>query len=705
VASAALASPGGRAGLLVVALVGLLVLACHLFVLGGPRQGPRKIVLLMVGAFAVVLGRYGAAWLAPLWDGLAAFLTAAPPVALAWYLLSRPAIDPVRLAGRHRVTHAAALAAVVAACALIPTGAGDGARRPKQAESGAAPVFYPSLGIATAGGVTWSGASELTPANPTLSRVVDVKGPGSVCEVALYGTTPSGDARTVACVVGLTPEDGEQRLLVREELALPMEAWRTFRFDISQYEGQTCRVTVGAGADGDFRLLQAGTSYQLRPPEAYNAVLVSLDGLRADHLGCYGYARPTSPAIDGLAREGVRFERCNAQAPWALPSLFSMLAGEAPSALWADQPLLVAARRFCGAAPTVARILKVEGYRTAAITDGGAPPQCGLYQGFDTYEVCSPPGAETTAGRVREWLAQYSDTKFFLFIQSDEPNLPYEGRQFTPPSREPEDVVAAFYDGDVYRADQLVGEILAELERLGLSDRTLMVVTSAHGQEFRDLRSGEVVTFGHTLRQDVLHVPLVMWAPGLVPAGKVVASRVGVMDVGPTIAGLLGYGETLRSLGLPGVDLSGIITGSEAPGEERAIFSEATTWGPERKALVRGRYKLVYTPIAWDRLSPGERAVRTPPLKGGGKPGAGWSGPQVELYDLEVDPGEEHNIAADSPEIVEEHMALLESILERNSEQRRLNEPYVMGWLPEESGGVPARHARPASVGENGRER
>jgi len=364
-----------------------------------------------------------------------------------------------------------------------------------------------------------------------------------------------------------------------------------------------------------------------------------------------------------------------------------------------DQPLRAGARHFFGAAPTAARILKLKGYRTAAITDGGAAaPQCGLYQGFDTYEVCSPPGAETTSQRACEWLDEYKDTKFFLFVQSDEANLPFVGREFRPSSREPEDIVTAFYDGDVLRADRMVGEVTAQLERLGLSDRTVVVLTSAHGQEFRDLRRGQVVTFGHTLREGVLHVPLIVRAPGLAPEGKVVASRVAAMDIGPTIVGLLGYGEMLKSLGVHAVDLSGLIRGSDTAVQERAIFSEATTWGPERKALVRGRYKLVYTPVPWDRLSAGEKAARTLPVKETGQQDAGWGGSEVELYDLEADPGEERNMAADNPGIVREYMALLDSILERNSRQRKLNEPYLIGRLPDERSGGPAG-AGPAATG------
>ena len=264
-----------------------------------------------------------------------------------------------------------------------------------------------------------------------------------------------------------------------------------------------------------------------RPGTSAAFLLAGALGLRADHLGCYGYAVPTSPATDRVAAEGVRFERCTAQAPWTSPSLFSMMSGEFPSVLWADQPVAERARRFVDKAPTLATVLRSAACRTAAITEGGAAgPPSGLYQGFQSYCVVSPPRVETTCREALAWLREHAGDRFFLFVQTREPCPPYREGPFTAEAPGPLARAMAGYDSSIAHADALVGSLMDALRQLGIADRTLVVITSAHGQDFSMISEKpgvlgtDVGIFGHSLRQSVLHVPLIMRAPGLAPAGR-----------------------------------------------------------------------------------------------------------------------------------------------------------------------------------------
>ncbi len=175
------------------------------------------------------------------------------------------------------------------------------------------------------------------------------------------------------------------------------------------------------------------------PAPPPNLVVVSVDTLRADHLGCYGYPRPTSPEIDRFRRDAALFEQAIAQAPSTLPSHASLLTSLVPQrhgASWA------ARRALPEEVVTLPEVLRRHGYRTAAFTGGGQMhPSNGLAQGFDLYRVTGPlPLAETVAAAL-PWLDEHREGPFFLFLHTYETHHPY------PPDPETLALFDGGYDG------------------------------------------------------------------------------------------------------------------------------------------------------------------------------------------------------------------------------------------------------------------
>ena len=323
--------------------------------------------------------------------------------------------------------------------------------------------------------------------------------------------------------------------------------------------------------------LRAGTVLEAwHAARGPNLLLVSIDTLRADHLGAYGYGLPTSPTIDArLAGEGVTFTDVYSQSPKTTPSHMTLLTSLYPSVhgveLWQNgKPAHV----LNPAVHTLAEVLKNAGYATAAFTGGAQiDPVRGFDQGFDLYTV----GGQLR--RARRWLGRHRWQRFFVFYHTydvHDPYLPPDGyiRLFDPEYRgrvldavhrlraeggmsvaawegisrrfwdsvdrsDPRDVrfVERLYDAGIRRMDaETIGPLLDRLDQLGLARDTLVGFTSDHGEAF-----GEHGQFQHDdLYAGTLHVPLVLRWPGRLPAGLTIASRVRLIDVMPTILELLG---------------------------------------------------------------------------------------------------------------------------------------------------------------------
>jgi arylsulfatase A-like enzyme len=407
-------------------------------------------------------------------------------------------------------------------------------------------------------------------------------------------------------------------------------------------------------------LAGAGTACRARPA-IERVVLVSIDTLRPDHLGAYGYARPTSPVLDALAARGVLFEDASSPSPWTLPAHASLLTG-----LYPGRHGVKGHDRYLPAAvPTLASLLGRAGWTTAAVVNShNLGPRFGLDRGFQQFlyvEEVAAQRAPTTrlVDQALAWLRRHRDRPFFLFlhsydVHSDYASLPEHERAFASPYDGPADGTTAqliafregrvrlsardaphlvdLYDAGIRQMDAELGRLLSALSAEGLAEGTLLVVTSDHGEEF--FEHGGVL-HGCTQYEEVVRVPLVVSGPG-VAAGRRVAVPASLLDVMPTVLGRLGVAFPP---GLDGEDLGGLLSGGARPGlAERVLFGEADHHNVEHditRAARRASWKLHF-----NRLS-GEAA----------------------LFDLRSDPGERTDLAPARPEVARELRSRLDRFL------------------------------------------
>ena len=434
--------------------------------------------------------------------------------------------------------------------------------------------------------------------------------------------------------------------------------------------GEIARVTLRVAGAGSVRIEQAATyaapaavPAALAPATAAsgggvprpNILLYVIDTLRADHLGCYGYGPPTSPRIDALAREGLTFTRMIAQAPWTRPSVASMLTGLEPLAHGAN----TLRHKLRPDVATLAELLREHGYETAAfVTNANVAGRLGFQRGFDTWvdlpEDHARPSLHVQSDElnvaVLDWLGKRGDRPFFLYVHASDPHSPYtpdpellarfrDGGDATPPPDVkglraerlapadgaapaadptvfPADRLAALtaaYDAEIAHNDASVGALLDELRRSEAGRNTIVVLTSDHGEELGDHGDLE---HGHSLHEELLHVPLIVRLPDGRFAGERRAMLAQHVDLLPTL--LDATGARVPD-GLPGRSL---LVASDQVDPAREVHSH-TDFGPfELMSLTTPRWKAV-------EVVDGPR----------GRHG-------VAVYDLDADPHERRDVAA-----------------------------------------------------------
>jgi arylsulfatase A-like enzyme len=334
--------------------------------------------------------------------------------------------------------------------------------------------------------------------------------------------------------------------------------------------------------------------FGLRRPGERNLVLICIDTLRADHLSCQGYWRETSPFLDAASERGTRFARCNSQAPWTVPSLYSLFTGQYPSCHYRREP--GGTGSFNAEAPTLAHILAQDGFYTAAIVGGGTiNPSSGMARGFNSYCVSGQGGKFPAVFELaRAWLAEHKDDRFFLLLHTFEVHAPYTRRIFAAGSSSARSTALGNYDSGIRFADNYLERLFGVLDKLGLQDNTVVVLFGDHGEDFtliKDRPKGPEGEHGQCLLQSCLHVPLVFWGPG-VPAGRVIGRQVQLMDAMPTVLQLLGLGVPDH---VQAISLLPLMQGHNQDPQQRPAFSEGLAMGPERKALVLDGWKYIET--------------------------------------------------------------------------------------------------------------
>lgn len=458
--------------------------------------------------------------------------------------------------------------------------------------------------------------------------------------------------------------------------------WNTFRAPMprggrleleTRYEGnQETGPRVGWG------LLRVSVPFEVPRSRASvdqpNVLLILVDTLRADRLSSYGGREGTSPRLDELAARGARFENPYSSAPWTIPGTASVLTGQSPPehGLGASPSYYLA-----DATDTLAEHFQRAGLTTGAFTCNPLiAPARNFDQGFEYFRNYRWARALHVTPDVLTWMREHREERFFLYVHHVDPHAPYEPtassrERFVPEPAEGAterdlrgtlrsyytdgsvDVAQAqassdhqsnLYDGEVFDVDHEIGLLLDELEALGLSDRTLVCVTSDHGEEF--LEHGWA---GHheQLFDESVRVPLIFAGPG-VPGGVVREEPVENRFAATSLLALAGV---VPASGLPGPNLIDPEEFELATEPGVFVMNTKGTWADfsrrEKKklgsvhSLIRDGWRLVQSP--------------RPPENGE---------PLFALYDLATDPGCDENVAHLHPERVEEMRQRIRTWLE-----------------------------------------
>ncbi len=378
----------------------------------------------------------------------------------------------------------------------------------------------------------------------------------------------------------------------------------------------------------------------------YNVILISIDTLRADHTSAYGYRRDTTPTLEALAAGGVRFASNSSTTSWTLPAHLSMLTGR----LQLSHGVLDDRHALAPDVPTLAEELKRAGYVTGAVVS--APylnRRYGFSRGFDHYDdetihwkTHGESYRHVTAPMVQQaaaaWLREHASERFFLFLHYWDPHYdfapgkPYD-TMFDPDyrgsitgdnfyfdpavnrrmNRRDLEHIIALYDGEIRLVDDHLAKLRTTLALLGVGDRTLLVVTGDHGEEF--FEQG-YKAHRRSLYDEVLRVPLIKKVPGVPPKKRLVTMETSIADVAPTILALVGGGPLQ---GAEGIELATIAYGDRPEARRRTIAE-----------LYRAESLNVQISVR----EPGRKLIHH------------FNRPRMEIYDIAADPGERVRLPA-----------------------------------------------------------
>ncbi len=427
----------------------------------------------------------------------------------------------------------------------------------------------------------------------------------------------------------------------------------------------------------------------------YNVILVSFDALQAAHTSCLGYFRKTTPTIDDLAAKGFLFTQAIAQASWTVPSTMSWFTSLYPSehkvvnkySIYTEkEKVLTDLSKLSPQVITLTEVLKKSGYATGGFTgDAGVSAKFGFGRGFDMYvDDKKFAGMDHSVPPAIQWLRENKGKKFFMFLHGYDSHGQYDpldgftrrfvdfeykgplkgGKEEQGKFREEglekgslqltaEDVRfwRALYDEKINDADRRFKEFVEELKRLGLLEKTIIIITSDHGTEFYEHKRFD---HGFSLYEELIHVPLVVYLPGL-KGGTTINEQVRGIDIMPTILDLLQIKspDTVQQQ-MKGVSLVPFMQGNP---QSLVAFSETDY-----------------------RLFTHKRSIRTPD---------GWKfiysleNDKKELYNLAADPAEQNNLVdTERRKAYELEQGLFRWLLSmkadvsayRNTEEKRINE-------------------------------
>jgi choline-sulfatase len=509
----------------------------------------------------------------------------------------------------------------------------------------------------------------------------EVKVPESAVLSFGYGLTPAAYARAakapLSFEVEATTGDGATVALYQEKLPRSRArrgGWYDAEVDLERFAGQ--RITISLVTRG--RAMKSSPSRELkRLPEAgmvwsqpriqsrrnpgKTVVLLVFDTVSSKHTSLHGYERETTPHLAAIAKEGVSYRRAVTPSPWTLPSFASMLTGLEPAEHGAGErtPVNAEGRRPLAArALTIAERLRSAGWETRAwINNPYLTRSFGLHQGFSTFIDYGTRSAENASdAAVEDVIAHLSETRSqdrFFFVHLMDPHGPYlpnrefmerflrRSREGRIRGRQGFDLFRAvvmhqleldaeeraayreLYDAVLAYADFQLGRIFQAFRTTEQPGRSLLLITADHGEEFWE---HETYEHGHTLYDELLAVPLVVYAPGLAGAGGEVSEAVAVHDLAPTLLEFAGLEAPAQWRAR---SLFSRAAGCARRGD-RALVASSLLYGIDRFAIERDGYKYIYN------------AAGT----GSGSPRSPRPARNHELYDLREDPEEASDLFA-----------------------------------------------------------
>lgn len=473
----------------------------------------------------------------------------------------------------------------------------------------------------------------------TLSYYVDVPERAHL----VFGVGTDSTASGARVRVRVQTEGGQPEELFQSEVA---QRWNDQDLDLSRFAGDVLRIDLIAEGADDTRVAWGAPAIMTTPPEQVaasqpvrNVVVLLIDTLRASKLRAYNpESRVRTPVLDGLVEHGTLFERAHSQENWTKPSVASVLTGLTPS----THRAITTEARLPQSAELVSETFDAAGFATASfLANGYVSDRFGFDQGWDHYTNMIREGRSTEAADVfreaGDWIEQHRSERFFVYIQTIDPHVPYDppaeflqmydartdyagqvrprstGDQLEAAKRNPPGIVfdesditrlTALHDGEISYHDRELGRFMERLAALGVADDTLLVITSDHGEEFRDHGSWG---HGHSVYQELIQVPLVFHRPGVVPEGRRVPQPVSTMNVAQTI-----------------LDLAGV------PGLRDA---EGRSLAPEMRGEIPAQPTVAFSNMLDDR-----RVIRSRRWK------MILNGINAKLFDLQTDPGERNEI-------------------------------------------------------------
>jgi len=456
--------------------------------------------------------------------------------------------------------------------------------------------------------------------------------------------------------------------------------YKKLEFDLSKIkpEWKEMGITMDSSPENDCELR---LSFAVTPPQSgqgvylaaansrvsapgaapkMNIIIINIDTLRKDHCGIYKYQRATTRSMDGLAARSLVFSNMVSASSFTVPSVGSLFTSSYPGehgAIGKDEMILPEKNI------TLAEVLEKNGYHTAAFSASPfISPEFGFGQGFEIFSTTDSAHADALYDKAMPWLdTHYHEQPFFMYVMFFDPHQPYDppesverlfqrdafGYKIWPdsmlknkpvrvsklsPKITPVELEFAksMYDSEVEYVDQFIGMMLQKAEILGLLNRTMVIITSDHGEEF--LEHGG---FGHsrTLYNESISVPFVLYYPGISAPGKKISSLVRNVDVMPTILDLVGISPPEK---ISGRSLRPLF-------ENSAGLKPAPAFSELKSFTKAGEYLRALT-------TPDDKLIENQPSI------------KFEFYNLAKDPREKTDISAQSPGPVKDRLSEMDAL-------------------------------------------